>query len=239
MRITPFRGEYHDLVRAARHLVARPDLPRARPGLPVPRRAPHPMIARRGARRAQRGAGAGPRGIPVARRRRAATWPRWPATRACGDWPGTPLAHRRWPRCGDRCRPRRSSAGPAAPGARVTADDLVPAPSGVRAQALRPRRHAARRLRLRRDGARSLHVLNAPSPAATASLAIGERDRRAGSGRRMQLTDRTQQRRAGPQGEGPCSVAQRRGSVGARLSGEGGSPRARSDRLHRLRHRCG
>jgi L-2-hydroxyglutarate oxidase LhgO len=55
----------------------------------------------------------------------------------------------------------------------VTADDLTPGGSGVRAQAVT------------RDGAladdfviveaeRMVHVLNAPSPAATASLAIGE-----------------------------------------------------------------
>ena len=54
----------------------------------------------------------------------------------------------------------------------ITAADLEPAPAGVRAQALR------------RDGGlvddflihevpRQVHVLNAPSPAATASLEIG------------------------------------------------------------------
>jgi L-2-hydroxyglutarate oxidase len=55
----------------------------------------------------------------------------------------------------------------------ITGDDLMPGPVGVRAQAMRP------------DGAlvddfdflerpNALHVLNAPSPAATACLAIGE-----------------------------------------------------------------
>ena len=55
----------------------------------------------------------------------------------------------------------------------IEARDLVPAPAGVRAQALR------------RDGSlvddflvqtapRQVHVLNAPSPAATASLEIAE-----------------------------------------------------------------
>jgi L-2-hydroxyglutarate oxidase len=54
----------------------------------------------------------------------------------------------------------------------VREDDLVRAPAGVRAQAV---------LRdgtlvddfLIREGVRAVHVLNAPSPAATASLAIG------------------------------------------------------------------
>ena len=39
-----------------------------------------------------------------------------------------------------------------------------PGPAGVRAQARRPRRRAARRLRVRRAPARALHVVNAPSP---------------------------------------------------------------------------
>jgi len=56
----------------------------------------------------------------------------------------------------------------------IQARDLVPRASGVRAQAV------DRRGRLVDDfsfvrGERMLHVLNAPSPAATASLAIGER----------------------------------------------------------------
>jgi L-2-hydroxyglutarate oxidase LhgO len=55
----------------------------------------------------------------------------------------------------------------------VSGDDLVPGPSGIRAQAL------ARDGSLLDDFAirqveRAVHVLNAPSPAATASLAIGD-----------------------------------------------------------------
>jgi len=54
----------------------------------------------------------------------------------------------------------------------VREEDLVPAPAGVRAQAV---------LRdgtlvddfLIRQGVRTVHVLNAPSPAATAALPIG------------------------------------------------------------------
>jgi (S)-2-hydroxyglutarate dehydrogenase len=57
----------------------------------------------------------------------------------------------------------------------VRTDDLEPAPSGVRAQAV----HADGRLAddfefSRSNDGRVLHVLNAPSPAATASLAIGD-----------------------------------------------------------------
>ena len=93
-------------------------------------------------------------------------------------WPGTWRLVRRWWRTGARELRRRgeppSSCATLAryvPGDR--ADDVEPGPAGVRAQARGPRRRAARRLRVRRDG-RALHVLNAPSPAATASLAIAE-----------------------------------------------------------------
>ena len=55
----------------------------------------------------------------------------------------------------------------------LTAADLVPGGSGVRAMALTP---AARMLDDFHfvETAAMVHVLNAPSPAATASLAIGE-----------------------------------------------------------------
>lgn len=53
-------------------------------------------------------------------------------------------------------------------------DDLLPGPSGVRAQAVTARGELVDDFVLV-PGERSLSVLNAPSPAATASLAIGER----------------------------------------------------------------
>jgi L-2-hydroxyglutarate oxidase len=55
----------------------------------------------------------------------------------------------------------------------VVASDLEAWPSGVRAQAVLANGDLADDFVLRRGG-NSLHVLNAPSPAATASLAIGE-----------------------------------------------------------------
>jgi (S)-2-hydroxyglutarate dehydrogenase len=55
----------------------------------------------------------------------------------------------------------------------VEASDLLPAASGVRAQALQPDGALVDDFRIVASG-RALHVLNAPSPAATASLAIGE-----------------------------------------------------------------
>lgn len=55
----------------------------------------------------------------------------------------------------------------------VTGDDLAPAPSGVRAQALTRDGRLLDDFCILQEG-RGIHVLNAPSPAATASLMIGE-----------------------------------------------------------------
>ena len=55
----------------------------------------------------------------------------------------------------------------------VTANDLVRSGAGIRAQAIRTDGTLVDDFHFV-DGARSLHVVNAPSPAATASLAIGE-----------------------------------------------------------------
>jgi L-2-hydroxyglutarate oxidase LhgO len=55
----------------------------------------------------------------------------------------------------------------------VTAADMVPGPSGVRAQALDPSGKLVDDFVTEVQGDRVLHVRNAPSPAATSSLAIG------------------------------------------------------------------
>jgi (S)-2-hydroxyglutarate dehydrogenase len=55
----------------------------------------------------------------------------------------------------------------------VGAEDLGDRRSGVRAQAIRPDGTLEEDFVLR-PGARALHVVNAPSPAATAAFAIGE-----------------------------------------------------------------
>ncbi len=55
---------------------------------------------------------------------------------------------------------------------RVRAEMLEPRPAGIRAQALRPDGTLVDDFAFA-EGERSLHVLNAPSPAATAALAIG------------------------------------------------------------------
>ena len=148
--IMPFRGEYHELRPDAPPPGAAPHLPGARPPLPVPRRPPHPRHRRRGARRPQRGAGPRPRGLPLARRRPAATCAALAADPAvAGGWPaatgapgrrGRPLAQPRAlrrARCSASC-PSVQRRGPR-PGRQRRAG-----PGGA------PRRHPARRLRLRR-----------------------------------------------------------------------------------------
>jgi L-2-hydroxyglutarate oxidase len=55
----------------------------------------------------------------------------------------------------------------------ITSEDLIKKQAGVRAQAVSENGELLDDF-LFDEGNRSLHVLNAPSPAATASLAIGE-----------------------------------------------------------------
>jgi (S)-2-hydroxyglutarate dehydrogenase len=54
----------------------------------------------------------------------------------------------------------------------ISANDLVPSPAGVRAQALYPDGSLVQDFLIKHDG-RTVHICNAPSPAATSSLEIG------------------------------------------------------------------
>ncbi|MGI5444626.1 L-2-hydroxyglutarate oxidase [Streptomyces sp. CA-243310] len=168
MRIVPFRGEYYDL--------ARPSLVR---GLvyPVPDPA-FPFLGVHLTRGIGGGVHVGPNAVPalaregygwgVVRPRDLADELAWP-----GSWR---MAARHWRYGAGEIRRSLSRRAfteavrrllPA-----VVASDLVPAAAGVRAQAV---------LRdgtlvddfLIREAPRTVHVLNAPSPAATASLPIG------------------------------------------------------------------
>ncbi|MFJ9816193.1 L-2-hydroxyglutarate oxidase [Streptomyces sp. NPDC101151] len=168
VRIVPFRGEYYEL--------ARPELVR---GLvyPVPDPA-FPFLGVHLTRGIDGGVHVGPNAVPalaregygwgVVRPRELAGTVAWP-----GSWV---IARRHW-RYGAGELRRSLSKGAFLEAVRrllpvVEEDDLVRAPAGVRAQAV---------LRdgtlvddfLIREGARAVHVLNAPSPAATASLPIG------------------------------------------------------------------
>lgn len=168
MRIVPFRGEYYDL--------ARPELVR---GLvyPVPDPA-FPFLGVHLTRGIGGGVHVGPNAVP-ALAREGYGWgivrPRDLADELA--WPGSwRMAARHWRYGAGEIR--RSVSKPAFLEAvrrllpAVTAADLVASAAGVRAQAV---------LRdgtlvddfLIREAPRTVHVLNAPSPAATASLPIG------------------------------------------------------------------
>ncbi|PJM93511.1 L-2-hydroxyglutarate oxidase [Streptomyces sp. CB01373] len=168
VRIVPFRGEYYEL--------ARPELVR---GLvyPVPDPA-FPFLGVHLTRGVDGGVHIGPNAVP-ALAREGYGWGTVRPRELAGTlgWPGSwRIARRHWRYGAGELRRSVSRAAftravrrlvPA-----VREDDLVPAPAGVRAQAV---------LRdgtlvddfLIREGARTVHVLNAPSPAATASLPIG------------------------------------------------------------------
>ncbi|MGW6531980.1 L-2-hydroxyglutarate oxidase [Streptomyces venezuelae] len=168
MRIVPFRGEYFEL--------ARPELVR---GLvyPVPDPA-FPFLGVHLTRGIDGGVHVGPNAVP-ALAREGYGWSVVRPRELAGTigWPGSwHMARRHW-RYGAGELRRSASKSAFTEAVRrllpaVRADDLVAAPAGVRAQAV---------LRdgtlvddfLIREGARAVHVLNAPSPAATASLPIG------------------------------------------------------------------
>ncbi|WP_225833057.1 L-2-hydroxyglutarate oxidase [Streptomyces sp. NK08204] len=168
VRIVPFRGEYYEL--------ARPELVR---GLvyPVPDPA-FPFLGVHLTRGIDGGVHIGPNAVPalaregygwgVVRPRELAGTVTWP-----GSWA---IARRHWRYGAGELRRSLSKRAfveavrrllPA-----VQPQDLVPAPAGVRAQAVLQDGTLVDDF-LIRQGARAVHVLNAPSPAATASLPIG------------------------------------------------------------------
>ncbi|MER7783384.1 L-2-hydroxyglutarate oxidase [Streptomyces albidoflavus] len=168
MRIVPFRGEYYEL--------ARPELVR---GLvyPVPDPA-FPFLGVHLTRGVDGGVHVGPNAV-LAGAREGYSWPEVRPADLAGTlaWPGFWHLARRHAGYGLGEVGRSLSKAAFTRAVRrllpaVREDDLVAAPAGVRAQAV---------LRdgtlvddfLIRQGPSTVHVLNAPSPAATASLPIG------------------------------------------------------------------
>ncbi|MFB9351592.1 L-2-hydroxyglutarate oxidase [Streptomyces heliomycini] len=167
-RIVPFRGEYYEL--------ARPELVR---GLvyPVPDPA-FPFLGVHLTRGVDGGVHVGPNAVP-ALAREGYDW-RTVRPRELGAtlaWPGSwQLARRHW-RYGTGELHRSLSREAFTRAVRrllpaVREDDLVPTAAGVRAQAVLRDGTLADDF-LIQETARAVHVLNAPSPAATASLPIG------------------------------------------------------------------
>ncbi|MFJ5104745.1 L-2-hydroxyglutarate oxidase [Streptomyces sp. NPDC088554] len=168
MRIVPFRGEYYEL--------ARPGLVR---GLvyPVPDPA-FPFLGVHLTRSVDGRVHVGPNAVPAPAREGYS----WSAIRptelaATLGWPGTwHLARRHW-RYGAGELHRSLSRRAFTTAVRrllpsVTGADLRPAAAGVRAQAVLRDGTLVDDFLIRR-APRTVHVLNAPSPAATAALPIG------------------------------------------------------------------
>jgi L-2-hydroxyglutarate oxidase len=168
MRIVPFRGEYYEL--------ARPELVR---GLvyPVPDPA-FPFLGVHLTRGIDGGVHVGPNAVPALAREGYA----WGTVRmrelgATLAWPGSwRIARRHWRYGAGELRRSVSKKAFTAAVRRllpaVSEGDLVPTAAGVRAQAVLRDGTLVDDFMIR-EGARAVHVLNAPSPAATASLPIG------------------------------------------------------------------
>ncbi|MGW5214484.1 L-2-hydroxyglutarate oxidase [Streptomyces sp. NPDC004051] len=192
MRIVPFRGEYYELTR--------PELVR---GLvyPVPDPA-FPFLGVHLTRGVHGGVHVGPNAVPAPAREgydRRTVRPRELA--ATLAWPGSRrLARRHWRHgAGELHRSLSRRAFTEAvrrllPAVREA--DLVPAPAGVRAQAVLRDGTLADDF-LIREAPRAVHVLNAPSPAATASLPIGR-----------EIARRALAALAGPGRQGPGAAAE-------------------------------
>ena len=169
VRIVPFRGEYRSLT---------PDAARLVRGLvyPVPDPA-FPFLGVHLTRGVDGGVHAGPNAVP-ALAREGYTWGDVNLIDLAGTlgYPGFWRLARRHHRSGLAEVGRSLSSRRFADSVRrlvpeLREEDLVPAPAGVRAQAVRPDGTLVDDFLVERHG-RVVHLLNAPSPAATASLEI-------------------------------------------------------------------
>jgi L-2-hydroxyglutarate oxidase len=171
LQIVPFRGEYYELVPARRSLVRHLIYP-----VPDPR---FPFLGVHFTRRIGGQVEAGPNAVLAwsrhGYRRGNVSWrDAGSLLTSLGFWR---MARRHWRMALAEYRRSWSKAHYVralqllVP--EVTSDDLVPAGSGVRAQALDERGQLVDDFCIQ-SAERAVHVLNAPSPAATASLSIGE-----------------------------------------------------------------
>ncbi|MPZ87528.1 MAG: L-2-hydroxyglutarate oxidase [Nitriliruptorales bacterium] len=172
IRIVPFRGEYYELVPERRGLVRNLIYPVPDPAFP--------FLGVHFTRMIDGSVHAGPNAVLALSREGY----RWSSINVRDSWetlrhPGFRRLVRRHARTGFG-EVHRSLRKQAFVGAlqglvpEVGMDDLVPSTAGVRAQALAPDGRLVDDFVLE-ETPRALHVLNAPSPAATASFEIGRR----------------------------------------------------------------
>ncbi len=174
LMIVPFRGEYFEVQPTKRHLVKALIYP-----VPDPQ---FPFLGVHLTRSIHGGIHVGPNAV-LALAREGYSWRRIVPSdvRETLGFPGMRrLAKQHWrygaSEVARSLSRRRFAASLARLVPEVTAADLIPAASGVRAQAIDAQGKLVQDFAFgSSNGGRALHVLNAPSPAATASLAIGER----------------------------------------------------------------
>jgi L-2-hydroxyglutarate oxidase len=171
VRIVPFRGEYYDLAPSSRHLVRHLIYP-----VPDPR---FPFLGVHFTRRIEGDVEAGPNAVLALRREGYHFWQvslrdvgEWAAyggfwrmargywRTGVGEWTRS-LSKRQFVRALQKLMPD------------IRAADLAPGGAGVRAQAVDRAGRLVDDFRIV-ETRRAVHVLNAPSPAATASIAIGQ-----------------------------------------------------------------
>ncbi len=171
LRIVPFRGEYYDLVGSARGMLRNLIYPVPDPAFP--------FLGVHFTRRLDGSVEAGPNAVP-ALKREGYRWRDISARDAAESltWPGfLRLARDHWRTgLGEVWRSANKQAFVKAlrrlmPD--LEADQLARGGAGVRAQALRRDGSLADDFEIARQD-RLIHILNAPSPGATASLLIGE-----------------------------------------------------------------
>jgi len=170
VRIVPFRGEYYELKPERRHLVKNLIYP-----VPDPR---FPFLGVHFTRMIHGGVEAGPNAVLAFKREGYGklSWSLRDTLATTGYGGFWRLVRRHWTMgCGEMYRSWSKRAFVRAlqrlmP--EIQAADLTPGGSGVRAQAIEPDGSLVDDFRLI-EAPGMLHVLNAPSPAATASLSIG------------------------------------------------------------------
>lgn len=171
-RIIPFRGEYYEIVKERRHLVKNLIYPVPNPSFP--------FLGVHFTRMIDGSIHAGPNAVLSLKREGYSKYSfdavdAWRSLSYPGFWK---LAGKHWQE-GFRELYRSLSKAEFVKSLQkiipeIREEDLVPSPSGVRAQALNPDGSLVDDFLIRYQG-RSIHVCNAPSPAATASLEIGDK----------------------------------------------------------------